>query len=72
LAARALTQAADHAFTHAVAHSSLIGAIILAAGTIAVAVVLPGRRAEDAAAAETIDQDSARAIDLTDAASPTD
>jgi EmrB/QacA subfamily drug resistance transporter len=48
--AQALTQAADHAFTHAVAHSSLIGAIILAAGTIAVAVVLPGRRAEDAVA----------------------
>lgn len=43
--AQALIAAADHAFTHAVAHTSLIGAIILAAGAVLVAFVLPGRHA---------------------------
>lgn len=70
--AQALSQAADHAFTHAVAHSSLIGAIILAAGTIVVAVVLPGRRAEDAVSTESSADADAGVTDLTDAASPTD
>jgi hypothetical protein len=42
--AQALVAAADHAFTHAVAHTSLVGGIILACGTIAVALVLPGHR----------------------------
>jgi EmrB/QacA subfamily drug resistance transporter len=42
--AQALIAAADHAFTHAVAHTSLIGAVIVAAGTVVVALVLPRRR----------------------------
>jgi EmrB/QacA subfamily drug resistance transporter len=42
--AQALVAAADHAFAHGVAHTSLIGGIILAAGTILVAVILPGWR----------------------------
>lgn len=42
--AQALIAAADHAFAHAVAHTSLIGGIILAAGTVLVALILPGRR----------------------------
>lgn len=41
--AQALVTAADHAFTHAVAQTSLIGGIILAVGTVVVALVLPGR-----------------------------
>jgi hypothetical protein len=40
--AQALVVAADHAFAHAVARTSLIGGIILAAGTILVALILPG------------------------------
>ncbi|MFE3199412.1 MFS transporter [Embleya sp. NPDC059237] len=39
--AQALIQAADHAFTQAVAHTSLIGGIILATGTVLVALILP-------------------------------
>ncbi len=50
--ARALVNAADHAFTHAVAHTSLIGAIILGAGTVLVALLLPGREAPAKPAAE--------------------
>ncbi|MEY9841393.1 MFS transporter [Streptacidiphilus sp. EB103A] len=42
--AQALIAAADHAFTHAVAHTSLIGGIVLSVGTVLVALVLPGRR----------------------------
>jgi hypothetical protein len=41
-----LLSVADHAFTHAVAHTSLIGGIILAVGTVVVALVLPGRKAD--------------------------
>ncbi len=48
--AQALIAAAGHAFTHAVAHTSIIGAVILAAGTVVVALTLPGRRAEGTAA----------------------
>jgi EmrB/QacA subfamily drug resistance transporter len=43
--AQALVAAAGHAFTHAVAHTSAIGAVIVVAGTVIVALVLPGRRA---------------------------
>jgi EmrB/QacA subfamily drug resistance transporter len=42
--AQALIATADHAFAHAVAHTSLIGGIILAAGTVLVALILPGWR----------------------------
>lgn len=44
--AQSLVAAADHAFAHAVAHTSLIGGIILAVGTVAVALVLPRSRVE--------------------------
>jgi hypothetical protein len=44
LQAHALISAADHAFAHAVAHTSLTGGIILAVGTVLVALILPGRR----------------------------
>ncbi|MEU6832137.1 hypothetical protein ABZ894_26115 [Nocardia beijingensis] len=39
-----LVSAADAAFAHAVSHTSLIASIMLAVGTVAVAVLLPGRR----------------------------
>ncbi|WP_433473045.1 MFS transporter [Spirillospora sp. CA-142024] len=42
--AHALVMAADSAFAHAVAHTSLVGGIILAVGTVLVALILPGRR----------------------------
>jgi EmrB/QacA subfamily drug resistance transporter len=42
--AQALTDAVHQAFAHSVAHTSLIGGIIMAAGTLVVLVVLPGRR----------------------------
>jgi EmrB/QacA subfamily drug resistance transporter len=38
-----LVHAADHAFAHAVAHTSLVGGAILGAGTVAVALLLPRR-----------------------------
>lgn len=41
--AHALIAAADHAFAHAVAHTSLISGLILAAGTVLVALILPRR-----------------------------
>ncbi|MBF6475330.1 MFS transporter [Nocardia abscessus] len=39
-----LVSAADAAFAHAVSHTSLIAAIVLAIGTVTVAALLPGRR----------------------------
>lgn len=42
--AAALVRAADHAFAHAVAHTSLVGGVILGAGTVLVALLLPNRR----------------------------
>ncbi|KAB2384854.1 MFS transporter [Actinomadura montaniterrae] len=42
--AHALVMAADSAFAHAVAQASLVGGIILAVGTVLVALILPGRR----------------------------
>src|SRR5262249_29668691 len=36
-----LVRAADHAFTHAVAHTSLVGGLILGIGTVLVALLLP-------------------------------
>jgi len=41
--AQALVAAADHAFAQAVAHTGLIGGIVLAVGTVAVGLLLPGR-----------------------------
>jgi EmrB/QacA subfamily drug resistance transporter len=42
--ARLLVGAADHAFTHAVAHTSLVGGVILGVGTVIVALLLPSSR----------------------------
>uniref|UniRef100_A0AAU1ZVB2 MFS transporter n=1 Tax=Streptomyces sp. NBC_00093 TaxID=2975649 RepID=A0AAU1ZVB2_9ACTN len=56
--AQALVDAVNESFAHSVAHTSLIGGIIMAAGTLIVLVVLPGRKRagksaqEDAAEAE--------------------
>ncbi|MGH3380103.1 MAG: MFS transporter [Actinoallomurus sp.] len=47
--ARLLVGAADHAFTHAVAHTSLVGGVILGVGTVIVALLLPSRRTVRAA-----------------------
>jgi EmrB/QacA subfamily drug resistance transporter len=44
-AAQALVAAADSAFAQAVAHTSLVGGVILAAGTVLVALILPRRHA---------------------------
>lgn len=43
--AQALVDAVHEAFAHSVAQTSLVGGIIMAAGTIIVLAVLPGRRA---------------------------
>lgn len=43
--AQALIDAVHEAFAHGVAHTSLIGGIIMAAGTMIVLAVLPGRKA---------------------------
>ncbi|MES4903140.1 MULTISPECIES: MFS transporter [unclassified Streptomyces] len=43
--AQALVDAVHESFAHAVAHTSLIGAVIMAAGTLIVVAVLPGRKA---------------------------
>ncbi|MDX3228395.1 MFS transporter [Streptomyces sp. ME19-01-6] len=42
--ARALVDAVHEAFAHSIAHTSLVGGIIMAAGTMIVLAVLPGRR----------------------------
>jgi len=42
--AQAVVNAVNHAFAHGVAQTSLIGGIIMAAGTLIILVVLPGRR----------------------------
>jgi hypothetical protein len=43
--AQTLVDAVHESFAHAIAHTSLIGAIIMAAGTLIVVAVLPGRKA---------------------------
>ncbi|WP_405922947.1 MFS transporter [Streptomyces sp. NBC_00035] len=43
--AQVLVDAVHESFAHAIAHTSLIGGIIMAAGTVVVLLVLPGRRA---------------------------
>ncbi|WP_405777013.1 MFS transporter [Streptomyces sp. NBC_00859] len=52
--ARALADAVNGAFSQAVAHTSLVGAVILGIGTVLVAVLVPGRgrRTEPAVAQE--------------------
>lgn len=43
--AQTLSGAVHESFAHAIAHTSLIGGVIMAAGTLIVLAVLPGRRA---------------------------
>ncbi|WP_405516620.1 MFS transporter [Streptomyces canus] len=51
--ARQMADAVGSSFSDAVAHTSLIGAVVLGVGTVVVAVLLPGRKsAEPAAQAE--------------------
>ncbi|MDW6059414.1 MFS transporter [Streptomyces sp. FXJ1.4098] len=62
--AQALVDAVHESFAHAVAHTSLIGAIIMAAGTLVVVAVLPARKAagkhrQEAPAAAEVDPDEA-------------
>ncbi|WP_327321961.1 MFS transporter [Streptomyces sp. NBC_01210] len=65
--AQALVDAVHEAFAHSIAQTSLVGGIIMAAGTIIVLAVLPGRRATrkhrreepPAAAASAGEEDSA-------------
>jgi EmrB/QacA subfamily drug resistance transporter len=45
--AQALVDAVHQAFAHGVAHTSLIGGVIMTVGTIVVLVILPGRRKAD-------------------------
>ncbi|MEV8094524.1 MFS transporter [Kitasatospora sp. NPDC085879] len=63
--ARALVSAANHAFADAVAHTSLVGGIIMAAATVLVLAVLPNRtpehngiKADAGADAETVPIDA--------------
>jgi MFS family permease len=53
-AAAALVRAADHAFTHAVAHTSLVAAVMLGVGTVLVALLLPRTRRATAPTPEPI------------------
>ncbi|KUN57642.1 MFS transporter [Streptomyces canus] len=48
--ARQMADAVGSSFSDAVAHTSLIGAIVLGVGTVVVAVLLPGRKAAEPAA----------------------
>jgi EmrB/QacA subfamily drug resistance transporter len=50
--AASLVHAADHAFARAVAHTSLVGGLILGAGTVLVALLLPTARRPDASPGE--------------------
>ncbi|MEU2035010.1 MFS transporter [Nocardia amamiensis] len=52
-----LISAADAAFAHAVSHTSLIAAIVLAAGTALVAAMLPARRKSTAAPVPSTTED---------------
>jgi EmrB/QacA subfamily drug resistance transporter len=53
--ARALLDAVHEAFAHGVAHTSLVGGIIMAAGALIVLAVLPGRKAGRAGTAADAD-----------------
>jgi EmrB/QacA subfamily drug resistance transporter len=50
--ARQMADAVGSAFSDAVAHTSLVGAVILGVGTLAVALLLPGRKGQAQAEAE--------------------
>ncbi len=45
--ARQMADAVGSSFSDAVAHTSLIGAIVLGVGTVLVAVLLPGRKGSE-------------------------
>jgi len=60
--AQVLAVAASDAFAQAVAHTSLIGGIILAAGTILVALILPAHRRTAAAETDTAPRSADREL----------
>lgn len=51
--ARQMAEAVGSSFSDAVAHTSLIGAVVLGVGTVLVAVLLPGRKKDGKADGET-------------------
>ncbi|MGW3990721.1 DHA2 family efflux MFS transporter permease subunit [Streptomyces sp. NPDC004830] len=59
--ARQMTDAVGAAFSDAVAHTSLVGAVILGAGTLLVALLLPGRGKPAAESAEEREPETAAA-----------
>ena len=59
---RAIVEAVQQSFAHAVSHTSLIGGIVMAAGTLLVLVALPGRRAFATKSAETGTQTAATEV----------
>ncbi|BCL23100.1 DHA2 family efflux MFS transporter permease subunit [Streptomyces tuirus] len=59
--ARQMADAVGSAFSDAVAHTSLIGAVILGIGTVVVALLLPGKKPVDEPAAENKELESAGA-----------
>ena len=58
--AQALVDAVHESFAHAIAHTSLIGGIIMAVGTVVVLVVLPGRKAAGKHGEESVAADAER------------
>ena len=56
--AQTLLGAVHESFAHAIAHTSLIGGIIMAAGTLIVIAVLPGRKHGAEAAEQTTEEQS--------------
>ncbi|WP_405988484.1 MFS transporter [Streptomyces sp. NBC_00986] len=58
--AQALVDAVHEAFAHGVARTSLVGGIIMAAGTLIVLAVLPGRRATNAPESEETATETSR------------
>ncbi|MEV6023690.1 MFS transporter [Streptomyces sp. NPDC052036] len=59
--ARQMADAVGASFADAVAHTSLVGAVILAVGTVLVGVLLPGKGAPDAAREENEERELAAA-----------
>ncbi|MFF0011264.1 MFS transporter [Streptomyces sp. NPDC005374] len=66
--AQTLVDAVHESFAHAIAHTSLIGGIIMAAGTVVVLLVLPGRQAAGKHHQEPVAADADRDEEHADAA----
>ncbi|WP_316782258.1 MFS transporter [Streptomyces sasae] len=61
--ARQMADAVGSSFGHAVAHTSLVGAVILGVGTVLVAVLLPGREKAEAEAAAEAEAEEREPVD---------